>query len=404
METQADTLFKQKSTIELRDYNLQISLDTVKLKDTFNTKLSETYREILNINGFITHLFDETKKLDSELMNLCFDDGKYKLKKVDDSYSNELNINVIHSNNKRTKSLTHTQNPLYIEGLLKLSSFSTSLSKFKMSHNGFNFKSLMEEFNHISHFKGDINMTIISKQCSDFESWVLDIQPSLAIDQYIQLYHEISNFKKFQFSSKIPQWIFAELLNNYKDFLNYESPSVQNFIHNPDFKVKLIEVLNNECEILFKKLNKDELSDKVFDVLKVSDNISDFITNVDMYCQGIYDEKKVNLKECTTEIIRIRSLLIKFGCKNQVINLTNRLTKILKNELDIILDKSLPDSIEIIHEQDNITNSLERVIKSNLNSDTPTSQSINRLIKQHNLDRFQNFIETTISELSLNSS
>ena len=85
MDRDLDTLqlLRERSVVEVRDHDLEVSAQAAKLYDDFTQELRSHYGEILEVTDDVNALYDKLREVDANFRDLCFKDDFYKLRKMD---------------------------------------------------------------------------------------------------------------------------------------------------------------------------------------------------------------------------------------------------------------------------------------------------------------------------------
>lgn len=380
MSTDVETLFKEKSISDIRDYNLEISHEITRTRDQFNQQLRGRYEEILDVTHEVRRLLAQSKEVDSKLMDLCFNDTKYKLESI-----SEVQLGSHKNPAFRTNENTYVEGAQWI---LILTNWIQAVKVFmKDPCSSKNLDDVLAKFETIGSSPPDSPYSeMILKHCARMESFILEQKPAFNPLQWVKvfnLFHEGQNQFGFEHAEEIEVLAYDALLTN-EDLIHHPSsanidPLVQNFIGSAVFKQRLIAKFTDNIQQHFEKYEKaSQITSEEINVYQLDDerNLAQFVQNINLYCFGFTTVVSQKLNDLIEDVIECLHNLKAAGAnkkcmnpiKERIIALldeeivrrqsssveTTICTEISENEADLISenDKIREDQIHSVKEQD----------------------------------------------------
>ncbi|CEP62952.1 Golgi transport complex subunit COG1 LALA0_S06e07668g [Lachancea lanzarotensis] len=313
MATTAETLFREKSVVEVRDYNLNLTQEIARARDTFEFELGKRYTDILAVTDEVEVLLQEARLADASLMDLCFNDSKCKLETVSEpvkELGTPLGLNGFNSASivgSEASSEAHCTLAVseWVLAVLALVQDPGSLKNLDLLVSKFGFinkVSVPEQFN-----------TVIADKCKLLESAVLQHALSLTASHWVRLqklFHDYQESPLFEFKQihAIDELAFDFLLGN-EDYLqrSVTDAEVQTFFKTPVYRAKSIERALKLIDEQFRKYESNDSSGEQSDLALYDDTDEEslqlFVKNVDLYCKGVITIKDQRLEALVERVI-----------------------------------------------------------------------------------------------------
>lgn len=328
--TDVTSLFEQKTITELRDYSLQLSLETTKVKDQFSKQLGSNYAQILDVTHSVTTLYQDVKSLDSKLMDLCFNDKQYTLGKILD----EKTVDI--QRDSRSNSPFNTSKARLVLAIADWSSAVTNFTKSSLS--SATFDSLLLNFDTLQTTDVSGYESVVEKQCKSLEDHILLGTAPFTTLQWVKLYHlfhsktELYQFKTDQFDALL----FQSLLGDDSLLTNASSdPLIQEFVSGKTFKAKLNERLLRTIESEFNAytiFTEEQMLVDLYHSSTIEEDISLFVRDADLYCMGLTSKKQRRLYEMVKRIVELLHDVKKYGDTKTVDDVKRRVVSLLEEE------------------------------------------------------------------------
>ncbi|SCU83021.1 LAFA_0D01310g1_1 [Lachancea sp. 'fantastica'] len=363
MATTAETLFREKSVVGVRDYNLNLKQEITRARDTFDKELSKRYTDILAVTDEVEILLQKARLADTSLMDLCFNDSKCKLETISEP-AKGLSAQLEFINGYNSATAEDFGPPDEACCTLAVSEWVLAVLEFVQDPGSLkNLDSLVNRFTTLNQVKVPEELyAIIAHKCESLESVILQHNLSLTASHWVRL-HELFHadqrapFFKFNEVHAIDDLAFDFLLGN-EDYLQRSATEieVQNFFKTPVYRAKSIERALKLIDDQFQKYDSCELTDKQSDLALYGDidmqSLQLFIENVDSFCKGVIAAKDQELNTLVERVVETIGKLKSAGADTAVLadikaRLTSRVQKRLvelENEFhepDVIALKSL---------------------------------------------------------------
>ncbi|CCE63353.1 hypothetical protein TPHA_0E02610 [Tetrapisispora phaffii CBS 4417] len=427
-EAQILDLFRQNTIVEIKDYNIELSQKTVKVKDEFKEALYQNYQQILNVTNDIDSLLTNLKTTNTEFTKLCFDDNSFKLNKLPDFISPQPNATDIDlSDNHIEEDLNSTTSNILI-----VSQWSIAVSDFICRFNASSTSSeeLLDNLIRLF-FKLSDNIDVILKKfkvsvernSKQFIDFLFDVSSYgnhtfFSLKQWIMIYKLVNDEKISKLAwdksilTKLNNAFFQNIFkfsenelfyHNYTKMnnnnFNKDSSLIKDFIETDIFKTKYIENLESQIDNKFKIINSirneiekenGDIRNNELNIPKVtlrfypetthnSISISELVANSYNQSLGLTTSKRndlyVNIKPLLTLLSQLKKHsendFNKANCKKQ----SDKLIKILEE----IIPKVSETELEI-NKDETVNMFVDDFV--NLSSDLKFRDLLNKLIKE----------------------
>ncbi|SCW02913.1 LAFE_0F17040g1_1 [Lachancea fermentati] len=377
MSTDVEALFKEKSIPDIRDYNLEVSQEITRTRDEFNQQLRGRYEEILDVTHEVRRLLAQSKEVDSKLMDLCFNDTKYKLESI-----SEVQLGSHKNSAGRSNENTYVENA---QCILILTNWIQAVKVFmKDPCSSKNLDEVLAKFQTIESSTPDSSYSgMILKHCARMESFILEQKPAFNPLQWVKvhnLFHEGQNQFGFKHAEEIEALAYDALLTN-EDLIHHPSsanidPLVQNFIGSAVFKQRLIARFTDNIQQHFEKYEKArQITSEEIKVYQLSDerNLAQFVQNVNLYCFGFTNVVGQKLNDLIEDVIECLRNLKAAGADEKCMNpIKERIIALLDEEINTrqsasdeatICTEISENELDVISENDKIPEDQKNSVK-----------------------------------------
>ncbi|CAR24665.1 Golgi transport complex subunit COG1 [Lachancea thermotolerans CBS 6340] len=316
MATTADALFREKPVGELRNYRLQLSHDIAKAKDRFETELGRRYTDMLAVTDQVDELLQQARTADADLMELCFNDAKFKLAALPDPAA-------FHAAAPAAATADPELGPgaqpdlAGIEATLAVSEWVLAVKDFArepalQKH----FDSLVQGFHTVLSLH-DVSRyaSVLARNCRALEDTILEQQAEFSASQWVKLHrlvHSHAEVFPFKRVDELDALVFSFLLANEEPLRAAGvDADVQAFLEGEPFKLKFVERVLQDVDAEFQALEEaaagsaptPELYRMNFD----DGSLLALVTEANLYCSGAIsprDRALYALVENITALVR----------------------------------------------------------------------------------------------------
>lgn len=354
LSNDSDTLrlFRERSIVQVKDYDLELSTKIDKTHQRFTKELQVHYKDILKVTDEVGQLFQKLKDGDALFMDLCFKDNFYKLNKLPE-VTNMLNKDShkpsIHSDTSLSQPILIVSNwALAISDFI--SRFATSSSSAKLFDQViFEFDELKKELPQVSDYH-----KVITSKCNNFLQYLLTSPSNMnfSLSQWIRIYNLVLRYKIKEFAWEQPmldeleQLLFKSIFQEDIDsLLKSNDELISNFVHTETFETKLNEKFLNDINTQFSHLDELLISQKTSDEmnqdiiaypanLNDASNVQNVVEDSRLYCMGLSKYGRVEMYKIVTPLIElIQELESHGGTSLQIKELRERLISILQEAI-----------------------------------------------------------------------
>ncbi|AMD22428.1 HGR089Cp [Eremothecium sinecaudum] len=361
----AGKLFETRSVTEVRDFNLELSLNVVKMRKELRNRLQGSYADILKVGKRIEELYGVFEEVDKGFMELCFNEGEYRISRLAEPAAlTQVSAPAVDSN---------TENGCWV--LLKLSEWALAISEFIREPTTIHFRRMVELFPSIADVAGEQYGEIVQQTCQRLEQFLEGPGTAqLTLQQLIDLYGVLERSVVFKFSHKAFESILDQLLVDHQKIMG-GSPSAQTFSQRQEFLEALRLKLLKDAEDLLEqsKFSKKTSENQQFDpyaLEQTPDSI--FVQTIANYELGLSTPSRIKFGQCISKASSILRELRDLQADAGINKLRDRWISRIEDEL-----RSVPGNTEA------------------------TSGAVKELVNQRNNQRYQKYLENSLSQISV---
>ncbi|SCV04636.1 LAME_0H20010g1_1 [Lachancea meyersii CBS 8951] len=350
MATSADTLFQQRSVLDVRDFNLHLSHEIAKARVNFDNELGKRYTDVLDVTEEVEKLLRQSRQADASLMELCFNDAICKLESIPEP---------VHESQESIRPIGHNS-ALVLDPTLANDAHSTlAVSEWTLAVLAFAEEpaspKLLDVLVSKFHVLKQINVpdrfaTVICGKCELLESAILQHKLSLTAVHWVklhELFHAFQNSPPFQFkqTSKYDDLAFDFLLTNEEHLQqNRTDVDVQKFLKTPVYKSKSVERVQRSIEDQFQEYHSGGSTDHQHGLTLYGNEFEHssqlFVHEIDLYCNGIILGNDQKLNSLVESIIQLIAKLKSCGVDPTVITgIKTRLVNCLQERIQQLEDE-----------------------------------------------------------------
>ncbi|AQZ16845.1 COG1 (YGL223C) [Zygosaccharomyces parabailii] len=355
MERELDTLqlLRERSVVEVRDHDLEVSAQAAKLYDDFTQELRSHYGEILEVTDDVNGLYDKLREVDTNFRDLCFKDDLYKLRKMDlveDSVTPGLPDTPNIDTTESRKILLVSNWSLAISDFLSRFAISSASAKL--------FREVITQFANLQQALPGLQeyRAVIASKCQEFLQYIVsspENNVSFHISQWAHIYYLVLAGPQElpwdaatvrQVEDVLFESVFEEPLG---DLLKCSDDIVTKFVHSTDFEKKSREKILRDIEMEFSRLEEllsqptDDTPTLTYPASVHELDVASVIENCRLHAMGLTTATKVNMYKIVKPLI---SMMGKFreseGTSDRVEDLRNRLTEILEKHHPVMHQES----------------------------------------------------------------
>lgn len=350
-EMDALQLFRERSIVQVKDYDLELSTKIDKTHEKFTKELQVHYKDILKVTDEVGQLFQKLKDGDALFMDLCFKDNLYKLNRIPEI---EMMNNDLHSS--RVYSATSLSQPILIVSNWALA-ISDFISRFAVSSSSaklfdqviLEFDELKKELPQASDYQ-----KVITTKCNIFLQYLLTPPSNInfTLTQWIRIYNLVLRDKIKDFPWEQPmldeleELLFRSIFQEEIDsLLESNDELISNFVNTETFEAKLNENFLNDIKTRFHHLDELLISQKTSDnmnedimayptTLSDASNIQNVVEDSRLYCMGLSKYVRVQMYKIVRPLIDLIQKLEKHGgTPSQIKELREKLISILQEAI-----------------------------------------------------------------------
>lgn len=355
MDRDLDTLqlLRERSVVEVRDHDLEVSAQAAKLYDDFTQELRSHYGEILEVTDDVNALYDKLREVDANFRDLCFKDDFYKLRKMDfvaDSVTpgppDTPNIDTTES----SKILLISNWSLAISDFLSRFAISSASAKL--------FGEVITQFANLQQALPGLQeyQAVIASKCQEFLQYIVsspENNVSFHISQWAHIYYLVlAGPQKLPWDAATARQVEDVLFKSVfeeplEDLLKCSDDIVTKFVHSTDFEKKSREKILQDIEMEFRRLEEllsqqtDDTPTLVYPASIHELDVASVIESCRLHAMGLTTATRVNMYKIVKPLI---SMMGKFrdseGTPDRVEDLRKRLTEILEKHLPVVHQES----------------------------------------------------------------
>ncbi|AQZ12617.1 COG1 (YGL223C) [Zygosaccharomyces parabailii] len=355
MDRDLDTLqlLRERSVVEVRDHDLEVSAQAAKLYDDFTQELRSHYGEILEVTDDVNALYDKLREVDANFRDLCFKDDFYKLRKMDfvaDSVTpgppDTPNIDTTES----SKILLISNWSLAISDFLSRFAISSASAKL--------FGEVITQFSNLQQALPGLQeyQVVIASKCQEFLQYIVsspENNVSFHISQWAHIYYLVlAGPQKLPWDAATARQVEDVLFKSVfeeplEDLLKCSDDIVTKFVHSTDFEKKSREKILQDIEMEFRRLEEllsqqtDDTPTLVYPASIHELDVASVIESCRLHAMGLTTVTRVNMYKIVKPLI---SMMGKFrdseGTPDRVEDLRKRLTEILEKHLPVVHQES----------------------------------------------------------------
>ncbi|CUS24194.1 LAQU0S14e02322g1_1 [Lachancea quebecensis] len=368
MATTADALFREKPVGELRDYRLQLSHDIAKAKDRFETELGRRYTDLLAVTDQVDELLQQARVADADLMELCFNDAKFKLEALPDPGA---------SNGPAATAAGQELSPsagLDLDGAnltLTVSEWALAVKNFvREPASQKHFDSLVQSFHAVLGLC-DVSRyaSVLARNCSVLEDAVLEQQPQFSAPQWVKLHrlvHSHAEVFPFKRVTELDALVFGFLLANEESLRSAGAdPDVEQFLEGEAFKQKFVERALLDVDAEFQAFEEaaagsaplPELYGLEFD----DRSLPALVTKASLYCSGVTSLRDRALYTLADNTVALVRKLQRSQADTAVISrVKERLSEVLNERRKEVIETSRCAEPEVLQMKDKTESKLSQ--------------------------------------------
>ncbi|AGO13371.1 AaceriAFR233Wp [[Ashbya] aceris (nom. inval.)] len=336
MAATTEELFTRSSIAEVRDTKLQLSQQLARSREQLNQQLQASYGEILHVCGQVTELYQASREVDGQFMDLCFNDPDYKLGQLQEVWQEDVARGFRLSSGPRgiEESLQNT------EELLELSQWSASIAAFQRSPEPGTLEPLLEHFRVVA-ARTQARAALVSRGCRELEAFLVEGVPrALGTNLYIDLYETLEAFPHHDFGASVLTAILDCLLVDHREVLADKSRQVQLFIKRPEFVAGIREKLRRDLDAELSRCRAacartDEPEFSPYDCNAMDSDTARFVYDLVYYDKGLITAARVEVAECIDNAIAMLTELKNFETDDAVLDhLRDNWRLLVRKELD----------------------------------------------------------------------
>lgn len=316
--------FKTKTVVQVQDSCIELKRNVLSLRDEFRKRLEDSYDNVVETNDCVRNLYDFAKKVDSELLDLCFGEDEY-LPRINDM---DISLDTVIKGRKHHK-VGHLSKD--IKDTLRLSEWIVSIAQFKQNPlSEENFDRLMETFSNL-----EITELVI-RYCNDLGEWLLNETPQLKVDNLLSLLNVV-NREELEFDSEVRNWLFTRILSHPAVFSDNITSELEVFISTLEFRSAMSEKLCKQCAAEFKRWqDRDRTNVIPIDPYDTEKAVGTLVDDINTFEMGITDSERLLFFEIRSKIERLLIKLAKFDHNGIYVSNVEALEQFIENERERI--------------------------------------------------------------------
>lgn len=341
-------MLRERSVVEVRDHDLEVSAQAAKLHDKFTDELRLHYGEILEVTNEVELLYEQLRETDAGFRDLCFKDDVYRLKKLEpmaDSVAQWPSPSAAVDTTEPRKILLVSNWSLAVSNFVSRFAISSASAKL--------FGEVMAQFARLRQGLPTLRAydEVISSRCREFLQYVVDSRGnnvSFTTAQWARLYYLV-----LCQSQEVPlPWdadqvrqlepvLFASVFEEPLDtLLKSSDEAVTKFVHSAVFEQKSKEKTLHDVERQFHRLEEllsqpaDETPTLTYPSAVHELDVTDIVHNCRLHSMGLTTTARVDMYNVVEPLTQmLRKLQESEGASDQVAKLRTRLVEILERNL-----------------------------------------------------------------------